>query len=292
MLDLLNLLWLTALLRPYVFGYFALYCLSGRIELGPRRLALFTLLAWLLAWLSEYSSITTGFPYGFYRYHHLTLGRELWVGGVPFFDSLSYTFLAYASLCAARRRLGAGAPVLKSALLGGVFMLLQDIVVDPVAVRGSRWFLGDLFDYPGGGIYFGVPLSNFGGWLLTGWAICGAYTYLEQTFFPTRPDPSPGLGPCQPVEKAPSCSLFKKAQMLDARNHEEGAVHRSTAALTQDERNAADGSSSTGCYRTGVWLYFIIMTFNIALAFYIGEPKLGAAGLAALAAAAALAWRH
>ncbi len=34
--------------------------------------------------------------------------------------------------------------------------------------------------------------------------------------------------------------------MQGARNPEEGAVHRSTAALTQDERNAADGRFSTG----------------------------------------------
>ncbi|MFH0810985.1 MAG: ABC transporter ATP-binding protein [Pseudomonadota bacterium] len=51
-----------------------------------------------------------------------------------------------------------------------------------------------------------------------------------------------------PAEKRSSRSLFKNAQMLDARTPEAGAVHRSTAALTQDERNAADGCFSTGCY--------------------------------------------
>jgi uncharacterized membrane protein len=40
------------------------------------------------------------------------------------------------------------------------------VVTDPVALRGSRWFLGDLYRYDGEGLYFGVPGSNFLGWLL------------------------------------------------------------------------------------------------------------------------------
>jgi uncharacterized membrane protein len=35
--------------------------------------------------------------------------------------------------------------------------------------------LGRIFYYPSGGIYFGVPLSNFAGWLLVGWVIVGGY---------------------------------------------------------------------------------------------------------------------
>jgi putative membrane protein len=46
-------------------------------------------------------------------------------------------------------------------------------VIDPLAVLGDRWFLGRIFYYPAGGVYFGVPLSNFIGWLLVGWAMVG-----------------------------------------------------------------------------------------------------------------------
>jgi putative membrane protein len=42
------------------------------------------------------------------------------------------------------------------------------VVIDPLAVRGERWFLGRIFYYPHGGAYFGVPLSNFLGWWLVG----------------------------------------------------------------------------------------------------------------------------
>jgi putative membrane protein len=46
--------------------------------------------------------------------------------------------------------------------------MLLDVVIDPLAVRGDRWFLGRIFFYPDGGIYFGVPLSNFAGWVVVG----------------------------------------------------------------------------------------------------------------------------
>jgi putative membrane protein len=49
-----------------------------------------------------------------------------------------------------------------------MFFVFLDIVVDPVALRGSRWFLGQIFWYPEGGLYFGVPLSNFAGWAIVG----------------------------------------------------------------------------------------------------------------------------
>src|SRR5262249_51327354 len=97
-----------------------------------------------------------------------------YVSNVPFFDSLSFPFLAYAAFCLGLKVLGTrqGAAVVG---LAGVLMMLLDVVVDPLAVRGDRWFLGRIFYYPAGGVYFGVPLSNFAGWVVVGWAIVGGY---------------------------------------------------------------------------------------------------------------------
>jgi putative membrane protein len=61
--------------------------------------------------------------------------------------------------------------------LSGALMTLLDVVIDPLAVRGGRWFLGHIFFYPEAGIYFGVPLFNFAGWLLVGWATVGGYVW-------------------------------------------------------------------------------------------------------------------
>ena len=47
-------------------------------------------------------------------------------------------------------------------------MMLLDVVIDPVAVRGDRRFLGHIFFYPEGGAYFGVPVFNFAGWTVVG----------------------------------------------------------------------------------------------------------------------------
>src|SRR5213593_4094291 len=53
-------------------------------------------------------------------------------------------------------------------IAAGVLMMALDVVIDPLAVRGERWFLGLLFTYERPGAYFGVPLSNFAGWVVVG----------------------------------------------------------------------------------------------------------------------------
>ena len=46
--------------------------------------------------------------------------------------------------------------------------VLADVIIDPVALRGDRWFLGQIYGYPEPGAYFGVPLANFFGWAVVG----------------------------------------------------------------------------------------------------------------------------
>jgi len=122
-----------------------------------------------VAMLAELSSTRTGFPFGLYEYTGLTRGQELFIADVPFIDSLSFVFLAYAAFCLARIALaGRGAPRWVMALTAGALMMALDIVIDPLAVRGDRWFLGPLFAYTTAGPYFGVPFSNFAGWVLVG----------------------------------------------------------------------------------------------------------------------------
>jgi putative membrane protein len=175
----MNLLLATLLLRPYVFGFLAAFLLAGTADLGWRRTLLFGGCVWPLAWLAEFSSTRIGIPFGLYHYTGATRGQELFVADVPFMDSLSFTFLAYAAFCLARAALG-GRPASRPAvaLASGLFMMLLDVVIDPVAVRGDRWFLGRIFYYPEGGVYFGVPLSNFLGWWIVGAVSVGAYLLL------------------------------------------------------------------------------------------------------------------
>ena len=166
----------TVLLRPYVFVFLAAFLVLAGRDLGWRRAWGWLGWGWAVAFTAEYASTRVGIPFGLYHYTGSTVGRELFVSNVPFFDPLSFPFLAYASYCLARWALGQArgwAP----AALAGALMMLVDVVVDPLAVLGERWFLGRVFYYAEPGAYFGVPLSNFAGWFLVGWAIVGGYLW-------------------------------------------------------------------------------------------------------------------
>jgi len=177
------LLYRTILLRPYVFVFLAVYLAAASYHLGWKRALIFVPLGYSLAWMSEFCSIHLGFPYGDYYYIPDTVGRELWVLGVPFMDSLSYVFLAYCSFSVAVFLLSpfacsrgrafilethATRRSWQTLFLGALLFVLLDIIIDPVALKGHRWFLGQIYGYKKVGIYFGIPLSNFGGWLLVG----------------------------------------------------------------------------------------------------------------------------
>src|SRR3989440_2402513 len=176
-------------LRPYVFLFLAAFVVAGARDLGLPRTLLFGGIVWPLAWAAEFASTRVGVPFGLYHYTGLTRGLELYVANVPFFDSLSFTFLAYASFCLARRVLaGRQAPAGTIAALAGFLMMMLDVAIDPIAVRGDRWFLGRIFFYPDGGAYFGVPLSNFAGWALVGTLAVGGYLVLTRDGRGTRPE--------------------------------------------------------------------------------------------------------
>jgi uncharacterized membrane protein len=171
----------TIIMRPYVVAFFAAYLVVAVLHLGWRTTLSFTVIGYAIAFASEWTSIHTGIPYGWYYYIDTTRDRELWVAGVPFFDSLSYVFLVYCSYSTAllivsplkasrcdlvsleTRALRRAWDVL---LLGSLLQVYLDIVIDPVALQGRRWFLGQIYGYREPGVHFGVPLSNYVGWWL------------------------------------------------------------------------------------------------------------------------------
>jgi len=175
----MDLLLGTFVLRPYVFGFLAVFLVMGARDLGLSRTVVFA--AWVgpLAWFAEFCSTRVGIPFGLYHYTFTTRGQELFIADVPLMDCLSFTFLAYSAFCLARLALaGRSVPAPLLALVSGVLMMLLDVVIDPIAVRGDRWFLGRIFFYPDGGVYFGVPLSNFAGWVVVGTLGVGGYLAL------------------------------------------------------------------------------------------------------------------
>jgi uncharacterized membrane protein len=182
----LGLLLHTLLFRWYVFLFWGTGLLILSRAAGSSGAVFRYGLAYAIAYACEYSSSRPGgwFPFGYYEYLPTTLKEEVWIGPLPLMDSLSFAFLMVASLGTVAwvegRELGdlLSAPIRKcwtSLCLVVVFFVAVDVVIDPSSLRGSRWFLGQIYDYPGGGMYFGVPVSNFIGWgvvgilILAGW---------------------------------------------------------------------------------------------------------------------------
>ncbi len=194
-MEILSLLWGTVLLRPYVFVFLAFYLAIAILNMGTARTLIFTIMAYAIAFLSEYSSTRNGFPYGFYSYIDTTRDQELWIINVPFMDSLSYSFLSYISYTMSLLvwsplkkngwdvRLGDNAKVkssLKVVFTGAALFMLMDVIIDPVAFRGDRWFLGKIYTYQEEGEYFNIPLTNFAGWFLVGTAIIGSFCLVNR----------------------------------------------------------------------------------------------------------------
>jgi putative membrane protein len=175
--DFFRLFWGTVVYRPYVYAFFVCFTFFAIRHLRVRGTIAWTVMAWIVAFLSEFSSTRNGFPFGIYRYFDETRTRELWISNVPFWDSLSFVFLSYFSwvLAAALvKKQGSLTDALmkpSTTLLSGLLMMLLDVVIDPLTLLGDRWFLGRIYDYPTGGTYFGVTLANFAGWFFVGMII-------------------------------------------------------------------------------------------------------------------------
>lgn len=174
----LNLLWGTVVHRPYVYAFFTCFAIFAIYHMGLRRMLTFLVSTFLITFICEYSSTRNGFPFGIYTYYDDTRTSELWISNVPFWDSLSFVFLSYFSLTMAatiltkNRAIASGAwPGLWSRWtpwVGGVIMMLLDVVIDPITLQGDKWFLGRVYDYPYQGFYFGVTAANFAGWFFVG----------------------------------------------------------------------------------------------------------------------------
>lgn len=236
----------TILYRPYVFIFLLIFLVTAVYTMGWKRTVAFTLITWGVAFSAEWSSTRFDFPFGDYHYLENTRLVELYISNVPFMDSLSFTFLLYASNALA---LCLVLPIMKteqgtaladdlehrhsiSAILLSAFLFTWiDVVIDPLALRGDRWFLGKIFSYPQGGIYFGVPISNF-----LGWAVVGLV----------------------------SLTIFKAVDQW---------------MITRIEESLAYLRNSWPKILSGVFLYYIVLAFNLVMTFQIGEPLLATAGI-------------
>ncbi|MEO6308752.1 MAG: carotenoid biosynthesis protein [Nitrospiraceae bacterium] len=199
-MEIVELFFRTILFRPYVFAFLAAFLFAAIQLIGWTRTWRFWLISWTTAFVCEFSSTRTGIPFGWYYYNGSTVGQELYFFDVPFMDSISFSFLLYAAYCVAlclvlpiRPASGPAQPMFNplhldvsartswSVLFVTAFLFaFIDMVIDPVALRGDRWFLGKIYYYPDPGFHFGVPFANYAGWAAVGLISLAIYFPLER----------------------------------------------------------------------------------------------------------------
>ena len=149
---------------------------------GTAALSLMALSA--LGFAVETAGITSGFPYGEFYYGD-ALGPKV-AGIVPCVLPLSWAPLVLGAVAAARPPLSQR--LLRRilwVLLAAVLLVAIDGVLDPGAARLGLWV------WPEGGAYYGVPLSNYAGWLLSS-TLAAALVLVLGGWWKHAP-PTPGL---------------------------------------------------------------------------------------------------
>ena len=124
--------------------------------LSPRKATLSLISLSSFGYAIEAIGVATGFPYGAFYYGD-ALGPRL-AGLVPYLLPLSYAPLVVGAVAASwgtRLRL-------LHVLFATLLLIWMDAVLDPGAAALGFWV------WPEGGAYYGVPLANYAGWLLSG----------------------------------------------------------------------------------------------------------------------------
>ncbi len=145
--------------------------------IGSRRAMLVFVVSFCLAFISEYAGTVTDYPFGAYEYTS-QLGYKMF-GRVPFNIPTSWFYMLVASLAICGRFLPAKDDNTSKwywALMGGLVLTAWDVSMDPAMVKTNHWFwqIGSLADrsafeqFIGKPIFFGMPITNWLGWLFTG----------------------------------------------------------------------------------------------------------------------------
>ncbi len=132
--------------------------------LGASRASLILLSMSILPTLVEAAAVLTGFPYGAFHYSD-ALGYKV-LNVVPWSVAFAYLPILLGSYAVAKALDGGSR--LRAAAMSSLLVVAVDLVVDPGAVAQGLWVWAEY------GAYYGVPLANYGGWLLTGFI----YSYI------------------------------------------------------------------------------------------------------------------
>jgi putative membrane protein len=149
-----------------------------------------TLATLTLSFSVEHIGVTTGQPFGAYRYTDLLV--PLLFGHVPLAIPFAWLLVVAAALETARfvQNAGVGGPSSRAWLVvgGATMALLLDILLEPVVTLVNGYWV-----WIDQGNYYGVPLTNFAAWWVTGFVLIGITVAL------TRRAAAPQILPALPV---------------------------------------------------------------------------------------------
>jgi uncharacterized membrane protein len=155
-------------------GIFAA-CVHAVLTYGWRDALVLAAICVLITFTMENIGVTTGFPFGHY---HFEIEPNLpHVGAIPpivgplWFGMGYFSWvLAETLLGGAQARLSPRFRLVALPIVAAFVMTQWDVVMDPPESTISKiWIWHD------GGAHFGVPLSNYLGWLLTSWLFYQAF---------------------------------------------------------------------------------------------------------------------
>ena len=137
-------------------------------------IGVYFLIAVIITNFFENMSISTGFPFG--QYHHTAaMGPKLWhvpliVG--PIFAVAGYLAWMIAGILLGEVFSSRGGVAFARPLIAAFITTSWDFCVDAIGGTANRdWVWAD------GGPWFGVPWSNFFGWMLTMWVIFQIFAF-------------------------------------------------------------------------------------------------------------------
>ena len=194
--------WVKLLLPSFAFlapvagvALVSLILIHGSLSYGWKGIGTYFLIGGAVGLCVEAGSVAFGFPFGFYQHH----APGLRLLNVPVVTIFTYAMLGAPAWSLARLIARAdparplSADLWTTPIVAAFIMTGFDLAFDPIGHSVQHAWT---FRHPGG--QFGVPLSNFLGWLFTGWVIFQLFALTEHRFPFTRAVASRGywLLPC------------------------------------------------------------------------------------------------
>ncbi|MCS7298529.1 MAG: carotenoid biosynthesis protein [Spirochaetia bacterium] len=146
--------------QTFILLTIVLALLIGVSAIGYERTAAIFILTFIISFLFELSSTYNGFPYGKYEYTD-RMGYKL-LGEVPILIPLSWFSIILPSYLIGHRL---GYRGWNLVIVSSIFVLFWDLSLEYMASYIQKFWIWE------SGFFYGMPIENWGGWLLTAFII-------------------------------------------------------------------------------------------------------------------------